>query len=812
MERYVCIHGHFYQPPRENPWLEVIELQDSAYPYHDWNRKVTAECYAPNASSRILDEKGRIIKIGNNYAKISFDVGPTLLDWMKKNTKDVYRAIIDADHESRNRFSGHGSAMAQAYNHIILPLANYRDKVTQILWGIRDFESHFGRPPEGMWLPETAVDLESLDIMAEFGIRFTILAPHQAKQIRALDDPAWQTVERVNLDTTRSYLQHLPSGRTIVLFFYDGPTARAVAFEKLLSDGGAFANRLIQNFHGEPHIPQLVHIATDGESYGHHHRFGDMALAYALDFIERNDLARLTNYGEFLEKYPPDHEVIINENTSWSCEHGIERWRSDCGCHTGAHPEWKQTWRKPLRQALDLVRDALVPLYEEKGVHFLKDPWNARNDYIHCILDRSDDPVKAFMEKHACRELNDEDRVTAIKLLELQRQAMLMFTSCGWFFDDISGIEAIQIILYAGRTIQLGEEIFGQVLEGPFLEVLEGAVSNLPAMGNGRHIYETNIVDSRYDSKKVCAHYAAASLFEDFPEKTMMCAYTFERKNLRISEAGNAKLILGRVGLRSQVTCEFAKLYFGLLHLGDHNLTCGVAEDQDDSLYQAMVREITEAFDSADFPETLRRIDKHFPNSSYSLKSLYRDEQRRILNLVLGSTLKDAESVYRNLYEQYAPLMQFLTGSNTPPPKSLYTAAEYVLNADLREALDEEKIPTRRVKNLLKKTKLLGVSLDTDTLEYTFRNNLKRQAEKFNSDPKDLDLLKNLAASAELLRAMPFKTDLWKVQNICYSVLQSHYQSFVSAADEGDTNAQEWLESFNIVADSLSVSVIPDQR
>jgi alpha-amylase/alpha-mannosidase (GH57 family) len=812
MERYVCIHGHFYQPPRENPWLEVIELQDSAYPYHDWNRKVTAECYAPNASSRILDEKERIISIGNNYAKISFDVGPTLIAWMKKNTEDIYQAILDADRESRDRFSGHGSALAQAYNHMILPLANYRDKVTQILWGIKDFESHFGRSPEGMWLPETAVDLESLDIMAGFGIRFTILAPHQAKQFKVLDEPTWHNLERGNLDTTRPYIQHLPSGRTIVLFFYDGPTARAVAFEKLLANGGAFANRLIQNFHGDSHVPQLVHIATDGESYGHHHRFGDMALAYALDFIEKNRLARLTNYGEFLENHPPAHEVMIHENTSWSCMHGIERWRSDCGCHTGAHPEWRQAWRKPLREGVERLRDTLAPLYEEKGVHFLKDPWEARNDYIQCILNRSDDHVRAFLEKHRCRELNEEERVTTIKLLEIQRQAMLMFTSCGWFFDDISGIEAVQIIMYAGRAIQLGEEIFGRDLAGPFLEHLEGAPSNLPAMGNGRRIYETNIADSRYDLKKVCAHYAAASLFEDFPEKTMMCAYEFERKDLRISEAGNAKLILGRIGLRSQITQESAILYFGLLHLGDHNLTCGVAEDREDSAYQTMVKEVTEAFDSADFPETLRRLDKHFPNSSYSLKSLYRDEQRRILNLVLESTLKDAESVYRNLYEQYAPLMQFLTGSNTPPPKSLSTAAEIVLNADLRQALEEEKIPSRRVKNLLKKTKLLGVSLDTDTLEYTFRNNLRRQAEKFYSEPKDPGLLNNLADSVELLRVMPFRTDLWKVQNICYSVLQSHYASLLSMADQGDTSAQDWIITFNRVAGSLSVRISPDQK
>lgn len=812
MERYICIHGHFYQPPRENPWLEVIELQDSAYPYHDWNRKITAECYAPNAASRILDEQGRIIKIDNNYGKISFDVGPTLLDWMKKNTEDVYRAIIEGDQKSRERFSGHGSALAQAYNHMILPLANYRDKVTQIRWGIKDFESHFGRFPEGMWLPETAVDLETLDIMAELGIRFTILAPHQAKQFRRLGDASWQKVDVGNLDTTRSYIQRLPSGRTIVLFFYDGATARAVAFEKLLEDGASFANRMIQNFHENRSDPQLVHIATDGESYGHHHRFGDMALAFALDFIENKQLARLTNYGEVLEKHPPAHEVEINENTSWSCHHGVERWCNDCGCQTGAHPEWKQTWRKPLREAVDRLRDSLVPLYEEKAGQYLKDAWEARNDYIRCILDRTDEKMKAFWEEHAHRELNQEDWITTLKLLELQRHAMLMFTSCGWFFDDVSGIETVQVLQYAGRVIQLAKEIFDQDFESPFLELLESAKSNLPAMGNGRQIYDSKVRDSRYDMKRICAHYASASLFEDFPEYTMSCAHTFKKEDLKKLETGNAKLLLGKVGVSSQITWESSRFFFGLLHLGDHNLTCGVAEAREDSIYNTVVDEMAEAFERADFPETLRRLDKHFENSSYSLKSLYRDEQRRILDLVLESTLKDVEAVYRNLYEQYAPLMQFLTGFDTPAPKSLYRAAEFVLNADFRQALEEETIQTTRVKGLLKKTELLDISLDTDTLEYALRNNLRGLAEKFYSEPKDLALLKKLVSGVEVLQAMPFKTDLWRVQNICYSILQSHYGSYHALAGQGDTTAQEWVKSFNFIAEGLSVRILPNQE
>ncbi|HEY2321618.1 MAG TPA: glycoside hydrolase, partial [Thermoanaerobaculia bacterium] len=319
--RFIAVHGHFYQPPRENPWLEAVETQDTAHPYHDWNERITFECYAPNASARILDDSDRILRIVNNYATMSFNFGPTLLSWLEVHAPETYAAIIDADRASRARFSGHGSAIAQAYNHIIMPLANARDRRTQVQWGIRDFEHRFGRKPEGMWLPETAVDTDTLEVLAAAGIRFTILEPGQARE--------------AGIDPTMAYRCNLPSGRSIAIFFYDGPISRAVAFENLLARGEFLANRLAGAFDPSRTHDQLVNIATDGETYGHHHRYGDMALAYALHYIEERELATLTNYGEYLEKHPPVHEVEIRENTAWSCAHGVERWRSDCGCSTG---------------------------------------------------------------------------------------------------------------------------------------------------------------------------------------------------------------------------------------------------------------------------------------------------------------------------------------------------------------------------------------------------------------------------------------------------------------------------------------------
>ena len=362
MDHFVCVHGHFYQPPRENAWLEAVEVQDSAYPYHDWNQRVSAECYAPNASSRLLNTDGKVRDINNNYGHISFDVGPTLLSWLATEVPEAYAGVLAGDALTRERF-GHGSAMAQAYNHLILPLANRRDKRTQVLWGLEDFRHRFGRDPEGMWLPETAVDLESLDLMAEAGMRFAILSPHQANRIRPLDagDDAWQDVSGSKVDPTRAYLCLLADGRSINLFFYDGPVSQAIAFENLLANGQRLAERLLGTLSGDRDRPQLVNIATDGESYGHHFKGGDMALAYALEVIEKGDGAKVTNYAAFLDANPPKHQVEILENSSWSCIHGIERWRSDCGCNTGAHPGWNQAWRAPLREAMDWLRDELAP-------------------------------------------------------------------------------------------------------------------------------------------------------------------------------------------------------------------------------------------------------------------------------------------------------------------------------------------------------------------------------------------------------------------------------------------------------------------
>ncbi|MGH7795358.1 MAG: DUF3536 domain-containing protein [Candidatus Binatia bacterium] len=805
MEPSICIHGHFYQPPRENPWLEAIELQDSASPYHDWNERITRECYAPNALSRILDDQGRIVKLVNNYAKISFNFGPTLLSWLETNTPDVYAAILEADRQSQKNFSGHGSAMAQVYNHVIMPLANTRDRITQILWGIRDFEHRFKRAPEGMWLPETAVDLETLELLARFDIRFVVLAPHQAARVRRIGETAWREVNGARIDPKQVYRQQLPSGRSIAIFFYDGPIARAVAFERLLSHGERFIERLTSAFSAADDQPQLVHLATDGESYGHHHRFGDMALAYVLEQIEARGLARLTNYGEFLAKHPPAHEVEVVEKTSWSCIHGIDRWWSDCGCNTGAHPGWNQQWRTPLRNALDWLRDQVAPIWEKTTRQLFKDPWAARDDYITVVLDRTEENIRNFFARHALRPPNPAQTATALKLLEMQRNAMLMYTSCGWFFDDLAGIETVEILQFAGRTVQLAQELFGDSLEERFVRRLAEAKSNLAEEGDGARIYERRVRPARVDWRKLAAHYALSNLFEEFPERTALYCYDARLEDHQAFSAGRAKLAVGRLELRSTITLESEKLMFAVLHLGDHNMSGSVAEFADDDGYQQMVQSIVELFTRADLTRVVREMERRFDGSNYSLRSLFRDEQRKVSKMILAANLQEAESLYRQIYEPREPLLRFLTDLGIPLPKGFSAAADVVVNNQLRATLEQPTIALKRVISLLEAARLEGVTLDTATLEFVYRRSLERLAAALAAEPS-LPALEQFHDAVSVLPHLPFSVDLWQVQNFYFQLITQNYPREKAHA-RNDETARRWIARFQDLGRGLRVKV-----
>jgi alpha-amylase/alpha-mannosidase (GH57 family) len=791
-DRFVCVHGHFYQPPRENPWLEEVEVQDSARPYHDWNARVTAECYAPNAASRILDGDRRILEITNNYSRISFNIGPTLLAWLEGGAPETYARIIEADRVSGAQRGGHGNALAQAFNHMILPLATRRDKETQVAWGIADFRRRFGRDPEGMWLPETAVDTETLAVLAARGIAFTILAPHQAARVRPIGAEPWTDVKDGRVDPTLPYLCRLPGGATIVLFFYDGPIARAVAFEGLLNNGDAFADRLASGFRDDRKGAQLVHIATDGESYGHHHRFGEMALAHVLRVIEERGSARLTNYGEFLVLHPPDHEVEIVEPTSWSCAHGVERWRANCGCRVG-HPGWNQEWRKPLREALDWLRDELAHIYEEYARADLPDPWAARDAYIDVILDRSPEAVARFFTGHGRPGLTLEDRPRVLRLLEMQRHALLMFTSCGWFFDELSGIETVQVIKYAARAIQLAEG-FGHRLEDEFVGRLASAKSNLRRWGDGAAIYRRAVRPSFVTLPRVVAHYAISALFEAYEEETRVFSYTVRRLAARREEGGGSALATGHVAVASRITGEQQQAAFAVLHLGGHDVQCGVRMDPPPGWYEKTTDDLLEAFLHRGASDAVRMLDESFKESLYSLRDLFTEERRKLLGLMTEERLARFEGVYKELYEESRPLVTFMRDSDVPIPPAILMATEYVLTKELVAAIGRaprEPLPDR-VFEMAHELEALELTAHVGDIELLMRRAGEARAEALRTDPlgPDLDEVHRLL---DLAGALGVTVNLWQIQNAYHAAAHAHRDRLLQDAEsKADRLAEFW--------------------
>jgi alpha-amylase/alpha-mannosidase (GH57 family) len=490
----ICIHGHFYQPPRENPWTGEIEKQDSAAPYHDWNEKVFSECYEPNTEAHIINDKGEVIKKINNYEYINFNFGPTLFSWIKEKHPDTYTNIIEADKRSIIRHNGHGNAIAMAYNHIILPLANLQDKITQIKWGLRDFEYHFERKSESIWLPETACNWDTIEILISEKIKYIILDVGQAERIRKFGDAKWQGVTGGSIDPKMPYrcFSRLNRKKFIDIFFYDGPVSKAVAFDDVLQSSANLLGKIVNAVPPGSIENPIVSVATDGETFGHHKKFAERTLAYFLTVHAPANSLRIVNYAEYIEEHPPTHEVEIKkgkngEGTSWSCPHGVDRWKDDCGCGGGG--SWHQRWRKPMREAMNWLRDQLILIYEKEGNKYFKDIWQARNDYIDLILEKSDSRINMFFEKNAKRILTHKEIDTCFKLLEMQKNSMLMFTSCGWFFSEISGLEAVQVLQYAAKAIETAHQITGKSLEREFKKKLALAESNIKKYKDGRGVY-----------------------------------------------------------------------------------------------------------------------------------------------------------------------------------------------------------------------------------------------------------------------------------------------------------------------------------
>ena len=811
-EKWVCIHGHFYQPPRENPWLEAIEPQPSAHPYRDWNERITAECYRPNTAARVVDGQGTIIQIVDNYERMSFNVGPTLMSWLERCAPDVHAALIEADRASMKRFSGHGSAMAQAYNHMIMPLASPRDQATQVKWGIADFRRRFGRAPEGMWLPECAVNTASLEALAAEGILFTVLAPHQAKAWRP-PGGEWRTT---SVDPGRVYKYKLPSGKTIDLFFYDGATSQAVAFERLLSDGHHIISRMTSRGPVEDERPTLCHIATDGETYGHHHRYGDMALAWALSQVEQGwNGARLTNYAEFRTKVPATWEVQLVENSSWSCVHGISRWREDCGCNSGGKPGWNQKWRRPLRDALDWLRDQAYATLETVGGWLYKDPWAARDAYIDVLVapTASSEARDRFLVAHASHPLGPEERVRALSLMEMARHAMLMYTSCGWFFDDLSGIETVQCMQYAARVAELIHAVRGISVEPELVDRLSVARSNLPDEGDGRRVWAQRVRPARIDPEKVCAHVAVHALVEPSAPEQAVAVDGFEVEFVDRVErrSGRARMVAATVRVRSVLTEAATALCFAGLHLGEQHVTGGVRPPPDPTEWTVTLKELRDSLETGDVFAAQRAIDRHFPGAHLSLGALLPGSRERVLAAVLGDAIREVQDQVGDSYEQHAPLIRWLVAHDLPVPEVLRTVAEIALRRRVLTNLEAEDASFATLRDHLADAAEVRVSLDTPAIALAASEGLRRLIDRVPTSPDgpaglDPAALDTVARAADVAARMKSSVDLWFVQNATWRLLD-RLPELRKLGQAGDTRALQALVDLERLARTLHLAV-----
>ena len=805
MDRFLCIHAHFSQPPRESPWLETIEAEDEAEPFHDWNERVSAEAYAPNAVARIMNAAGQVVELVNNYAQISFSFEPILLHWLAKQAPDVYAAVIQADRESQARFGGHGSALAQPFAHPILPLATRRDKTTLVRWGLADFAHRFDRAAEGIWLPETAVDTETLEVLADEGLKFTILAMDQAAQICQRDQADWVPAAG-RLDPTRPYRCLLPSGRSITLFFFHNDLTGAISSGEVLHNGEVFAERLLKGFPQEDHGTPLLHVATDGELYGHRHRHGDMALAYALHRLSCEPRLRLTNYAEYLAEHPPEYDVQIHERSSLSGQ-GLDRWCSSGGGNAGRGPGWHQHWRAPLRDALNWLAEEIDSEYGSAAATLVADPWDARNEYYLPARDRSSETWGQFLGRHARPGITFDESITLRRWLEAERHRLMMFASFGWHFDDIAGAETVYNLLHAARAVQLADGLVSDKrLEIGLLERLAEAPGNRPEYPSGRVVYEQLIRPQIVTWSKVAANFAILALFERLDSAAVMEAYEITPQEYQFHEAGKVRAIRGRAHFRSLATGETADYTFIAIHFGDHNVSCGVRPYRSDTEYIDLSERFEEAFSRVDTPELVRLLDREFGQESYSLGSLFRDQQRKVLKQVSRSQLAEAASAYARVFEQQLPLVKFLQSVGEPPPRAFSAAAAALFNTDLAWALADDDPDWQTIDRLFREAREYNAPLETAGLGYKFAKLLARVADRWSAEPTSVELLDSLLIGVRLARGLSFDVSLWRPQNVYVGILHGTVPEILRRV-AADTTARRWLDAFVNLGNELRVFI-----
>lgn len=786
---FLCIHGHFYQPPRENPWIEEIEKQESAAPFHDWNERIFYECYLPNSKARVLDDKGVIVDIVNNFKKISFNFGPTLMSWLEARYPEAYRDILAADRISVEAHGGHGNAIAQVYNHLIMPLAKRRDKVTQVRWGIADFRHRFKRLPESIWLAETACNEETLEVLVEEGIQFIILEPNQAAEVRLLDSEKWHDVSQGQIDPKRPYrcfLKKHPK-KFIDIFFYDGPVSRAMGFGDLLFEAKMFMNQI--NHARVPSLPgpQLINLATDGESYGHHKAFGDRALAYLLSTEALKNGYQIVNYGEYLEEFPPQWVVRLKdgdsgEGTSWSCPHGVARWKDHCGCRGGGAPEWSQHWRKPLREALDWLSDRLDKIYENQAAVFFKKPWDVRDAYIQVILDRSEKNVEKFLKEHARGLLKKEEISCSLKLLEMQRHAMLMYTSCAWFFTELSGIETVQVIQYAARAIQLAQQVSGEVIEPEFLEKLAHAKSNIPEFKDGKHIYQTQVTPKIVSLEHATSFYAIRSLAEESFEseqKEPHKVYCFQIHVLhqRRESFGDLTLLCGRVRVVSEITREEEDLVFVALQIGMYEFRCSVKPFAGAEEMEKTESVLFHELRALNTVELLRKLDGLFGKKYYSLRDLPLHERMKIISVLTHDVIEKISAAHETLYEENRRMSEFYGATNLPIPEEIRYAIEHTLKRKLmtsvRELAAQHFNPKKAVAfyRIIDHAKTLNVEIKKDEIPVFLGKELEKRADTFAAGLREETVVECLNIH-KIAKKIKSDVDQRKAQEELFAVLK----------------------------------------
>lgn len=779
----LVIHGHFYQPPRENPWTDDIEHQPGAHPFPNWNERIARECYRPNAFARIVDNYGRVERIVNNYSLINFNFGATLLAWLERFHPDTYARILEADRASVFKRSGHGNAIAQGYHHSILPLCNERDMRTEIRWGMADFRRRFRREPESLWLPETACNDATLGALIDEGLKYVILSPFQAERVRPAGSEVWLSVIDGHLDTTvpYRYLHRDGSGRSLAIFFYDGQLAKAIAFDGLL----ASSHMLLDRF--ERSAPPaggegVVHAATDGESYGHHFKFGDRCLAYGLEVEAAARGFRVTNYGEFLAENAPEMEVelragVDGEGTAWSCAHGVGRWTRDCSCHASAPEGWNQKWRAPLRAALNYVRDEAARVFEEQGAELFRQPWRARDAYVELLCDPQRGRRAEFLERQAGRRLSEAEEQRALTLLELQRSSLLMFTSCGWFFNDISGIETVQVLKYAARAMDFMGELQAKSPRAGFLELLADAESNIRKHGNGADIFHNLVEPARVTPQRIAASLAISSLVDKSEQDGEIAGHAFSLTDFRQEQHGRLALASGRLVLEVVSTGKRLNFAVAAMHVGDIDFYCVLKEFPGEAAFAEATEKLWSQFRTGSVPMLLRLMQEDFGPADFGLEHLLPAGRQRIYEIVFGRMVGRFSEQYEYLYEENRRNIEMLQGVGFHLPEELRAAAEFTVMRRLEHEIynfeqQNDRAAFREALKIGNEVARLGYRLDRTSMRRKFENLIEATVRACVGEPQTENYEAALAL-IDLANKLSLHANLERAQEIVYETLQS---------------------------------------